>query len=424
MTLSLWLILISIFFLICLSGFFSGSETALTAVSRARIHSMEKAGNTRAALVSRLIDIQERLIGSLLLSNNLVNILASALATSLFISLFGDGGVIVATVVMTVLVVIFAEVLPKSWAISNTDRFALTVAPTVNLIVIVFGPVTKVVSWIVRRILHLVGIDLDEDSNPLSGHDELRGTVDVLNREGSVAKDDRDRVGGVLDLHQLDISDVMVHRTNMESLNADDRPEALVEQILASPHTRLPVWADENDNIIGIIHAKDMLRELAACKYRVTKFDIRKTMKPAWFVPESTTLQDQLNAFLRQQAHIALVVDEYGEVEGLVTLEDILEEIVGDIADEHDEVISGLEPQTDGSVIVDGVLPIRDLNRALDWSLPDDEATTVAGLVIHESQTIPEEKQTFTFHGKRFVVLEREKNRLLKLRIRSLSGVV
>ena len=227
--------------------------------------------------MSRLIDIQERLIGSLLLSNNLVNILASALATSLFISLFGDGGVIIATVVMTVLVVIFAEVLPKSWAISNTDRFALTVAPVVNVIVIVFGPVTKVVSWIVRRILRLVGIDLDENSNPLSGHDELRGTVDVLNREGSVAKDDRDRVGGVLDLHQLDLSDVMVHRTNMESLNADDRPEALVEQILASAHTRLPVWADENDNIIGIIHAKDMLRELAACKYRVTKFDIRKT---------------------------------------------------------------------------------------------------------------------------------------------------
>ncbi|MDD9911272.1 MAG: HlyC/CorC family transporter [Ahrensia sp.] len=422
MTLSIGLTIAAIFLLICMSGFFSGSETALTAVSRARIHSMEKAGNLRAALVSRLIEIQERLIGSLLLSNNLVNILASALATSLFISLFGDGGVAIATIVMTILVVIFAEVLPKSWAISNADRFALTVAPVVNVIVVVFGPVTKVVSWIVRRLLRSIGVDLDEASNPLSGHDELRGTVDVLNRDGSVLKDDRDRVGGVLDLHQLELSDVMVHRTAMTSVNADMRPEQVVEQILGAPYTRLPVWAEDTDNIIGIIHAKDMLRELAACKYRVTKFDIRKTMKPAWFVPESTTLQDQLNAFLRRQEHIALVVDEYGEVEGLVTLEDILEEIVGDIADEHDEEIMGLESQVDGSVIVDGQLPIRDLNRALDWDLPDDEATTVAGLVIHASQTIPEEKQTFTFYDKRFVVLERERNRILKLRIRALSG--
>lgn len=423
MTLSIWLIVLAIILLIFMSGFFSGSETALTAVSRARMHSLEKAGNARAAVVAHLIDIQEKLIGSLLLSNNLVNILASALATSVFISLFGDLGVIYATIGMTVLVVIFAEVLPKSWAITNTDRFALAVAPFVNVIVVVFGPITNVISWIVRRILRLVGVDLDENTSPLSGHEELRGTVDVLNRDGSVAKADRDRVGGVLDLHELELSDVMVHRTAMASVNADERPEVLVRQILNSPYTRLPVWKNDTDNIIGVIHAKDMLRALAEQKYSVRRFDILDTMAEAWFVPESTSLQEQLNAFLRRQAHIALVVDEYGEVEGLVTLEDILEEIVGDIADEHDEEISGLQTQVDGSFIVDGNLPIRDLNRALDWTLPDDEATTVAGLVIHESQTIPEEKQTFTFYGKRFVVLEREKNKLLKLRIRNLSEV-
>lgn len=422
MTLSIWLIIIAIVFLIGLSGFFSGSETALTAVSRARIHSLEKAGDKRAMLVSRLVDIKERLIGALLLSNNLVNILASALATSVFITLFGEFGVVPATIVMTILVVIFAEVLPKSWAISNPDRFALFVAPVVNVIVHVFGPITGVISLIVRRILRVFGVDLDEDSSPLSGHEELRGTVDVLNRDGAVAKDDRDRVGGVLDLHELELSDIMVHRTAMTSVDADDAPEDLVEQVLASPHTRIPVWENETDNIIGIIHAKDMLRALAAGKYNAKKFDIRKTMSEPWFVPESTSLQDQLNAFLRRQAHIALVVDEYGEVEGLVTLEDILEEIVGDIADEHDTEIKGLAAQTDGSVIVDGTLPIRDINRALDWNLPDDEATTVAGLVIHEAQMIPDEKQTFTFHGKRFVVMAREKNRVTQLRIRNLAG--
>ena len=419
---SIWLLVIAIVFLLALSAFFSGSETALTAVSRARIRTMEKAGDERAALVSYLISIQERLIGSLLLSNNLVNILASALATSLFINLFGDLGVVYATLGMTILVVIFAEVLPKSWAISDSEKFALTVAPFVAVIVKIFGPITNLVTILVRKVLGIFGIDLDEDSSPLSGHDELRGTVDVLNRDGAVAKDDRDRVGGVLDLHELELEDIMVHRTVMSSVNVDESPKELVAQILASPHTRMPVWQDETDNIIGVIHAKDMLRALAGKKYDVKKFDIRETMAEPWFVPESTTLQDQLNAFLRRQAHIALVVDEYGEVEGLVTLEDILEEIVGEIADEHDEEISGLAVQVDGSVIVEGTLPIRDLNRALDWELPDEEATTIAGLVIHEAQMIPDEKQTFTFHGKRFVVLDRKKNRITQLRIRNVNS--
>lgn len=423
MILSFWLIVVAIVCLLFLSAFFSGSETALTAVSRARIHSLERAGNSRAILVSSLIDKQEKLIGSLLLSNNLINILASALATSLFITLFGDVGVVYATLGMTVLVVIFAEVLPKSWAISNTESFALAVAPPVNIIVKVVGPVTSVVAYIVRKTLHLFGVDLDENTMPLTGHEELRGTVDVLNREGVVAKDDRDRVGGVLDLHELEIEDIMVHRTAMSCINADDRPEEIVAQILASQYTRLPVYQGANDNIIGVVHAKDMLRTLADDKFNIKKFDIHNTMAEPWFVPESTSVQDQLNAFLRRQAHIALVVDEYGEVEGLVTLEDILEEIVGEISDEHDEEISGLAMQMDGSVLVDGNLPIRDLNRALDWELPDEEATTIAGLVIHEAQMIPEEKQTFTFHGKRFVVVGREKNRITRLRIRNLAGV-
>ena len=423
MSLSLWLMVLAILFLICLSAFFSGSETALTAVSRARMHSLEKAGHQRAALVSKLIGIQEKLIGSLLLTNNLVNILASALATSFFIKVFGEIGVVYATIGMTILVVIFAEVMPKSWAISNAEKFALTVAPVVDVLVWLVGPATNVITSIVRWVLRRFGIDLNDDFSPLSGHDELRGTVNVLNRDGAVHKDDRDRVGGILDLHQLEIEDIMVHRTVMTSINADDKPHDIVEQVLSAQHTRLPVWENAGDNIIGVLHAKDMIRALSNSKYELKKFDIRETMAEPWFVPESTSLRDQLNAFLRRQAHIALVVDEYGEVEGLVTLEDILEEIVGDIADEHDEDISGMAIQVDGSVIVDGSLAIRDLNRALDWELPDIEATTVAGLVIHEAQMIPEEKQTFTFYGKRFVVITREKNRIAKLRIRNVSAV-
>ncbi|MCG6857136.1 MAG: HlyC/CorC family transporter [Salaquimonas sp.] len=419
MTSDYWILLSVIVALIVASGFFSGSETALTAVSRARMHLLEKNGDKRAAIVNALINRRDRLIGALLIGNNLVNILASVLATSAFLKLFGDTGLVIATIAMTVVIVIFAEITPKSWAISSADRFALAVAPLVGFVVAVLAPFANVTSFIVRGILRPFGIHFDATQSMLSAHEELRGAVEVLHREGSVVKDDRYRLGGILDLHELEVSDVMIHRTKMLSINCDDPAEAIVRQILDSPYTRIPVWKNEAENIVGIVHAKDVLRFVGSNE-DLTKFDVMKIAAKPWFVPETTTLQDQLNAFLRKKAHIALVVDEYGEVKGIVTLEDILEEIVGEIADEHDIEVSGVQTQADGSVIVDGSVPIRDLNRALDWELPDDEATTVAGLVIHEAQTIPEEKQAFTFYGKRFVVMHREKNRLTQLRIRNL----
>ncbi len=415
-----WLIFFAILLLIVLSGFFSGSETALTAASRARMHQYEKNGDTRAGIVMKLLERQDQLIGTLLIGNNIVNILASALATSLFLKLFGEAGVAVATLVMTLLVVIFAEVMPKSFALSYADKFAVSVAPVVRILVIVFSPFAVAVGWIVRRLLRRLGVDIDSGASLLTGHEELRGAVEVLHRDGSVVKDDRDRLGGILDLHELEISDVMIHRTNMETINLDDSPEQIVKQLLDSPFTRIPLWQGDSDNIVGVIHSKDVLRALATKKSDISQVDIKRIASKPWFVPETTTLKDQLDAFLREKAHFALVVDEYGEVEGLVTLEDILEEIVGDIADEHDEAVSGVEHQADGSWIVDGNVQLRDLNRALDWQLPDEEANTIAGLVIHAAQTIPEEKQAFTFFGKRFVILKREKNRITQLRIRNL----
>ncbi|GIL00400.1 MAG: membrane protein [Alphaproteobacteria bacterium] len=420
MTLEYWLLPAAILALIGFSAFFSGSETALTAASRARMHSLEKAGDRRAATVNALIAKRDRLIGALLIGNNLVNILASALATSIFLKLFGDSGIAVATIAMTVVVVIFAEVMPKSWALARPDGFALAVAPVVNVVVAAFAPFTSFTAFAVRSVLRLVGVHLDANQPILSGHEELRGAVELLHREGSVFRDDRYRLGGILDLHELEVSDVMIHRTKMLSINCDDPPEQIIRQILDSPYTRIPVWKDEAENIVGIVHAKDVLRFIGD-REDLSRFDVMKIAAKPWFVPETTTLQDQLNAFLRRKAHIALVVDEYGEVKGLVTLEDILEEIVGEIADEHDIEVTGVQPQADGSVIVDGSVPIRDINRALDWELPDDEATTIAGLVIHEAQMIPEEKQAFTFYGKRFVVMRREKNRITQLRIRNLQ---
>lgn len=418
MIISVWIICAIILALIVLSAIFSGSETALTAASRARMHSLESGGDSRAKIVNRLIERRDRLIGALLIGNNLVNILGSALATSLFLTLFGEAGVIYATLVMTVLLVVFAEILPKSWAIANPDRFALFMAPFIRTFLFVAGPVSSLANALVRRLLRLFGVNLEEGRSMLSAHEELRGTVEVLHREGSFIKDDRDRVGGVLDLHELEVSDVMIHRTSMRTVNADDPPEKIVREILRSPYTRIPVWRESTDNIVGVVHAKDLLRALNDGGNDSSRIDIGKVASKPWFVPDTTSLQVQLNAFLRRKAHIAVVVDEYGEVEGLVTLEDILEEIVGEIADEHDVDMQGVKQEADGSVVVDGSVPIRDLNRALDWNLPDDDVTTIAGLVIHETQSIPEEKQAFTFHNTRFVVMKREKNRIVKLRIR------
>ena len=249
--------------------------------------------------------------------------------------------------------------------------------------------------------------------------EEPRAAVADL-RQGGVSQADG-RLGTLADLQELEVSDVMVHRTNMRSVNADNPPEAVVREILQSPHTRMPLWKGSTENIVGVLHAKDLLRALNEVGNDFSRIDVMKIATKPWFVPDTTSLQDQLNAFLRRKAHFALVVDAYGEAEGLVTLEDIIEEIVGDIADEHDIDMQGVKQEADGSMVVDGSVPIRDLNRALGWSLPDNEATTIAGLVIHETQSIPEERQAFTFHGKRFVVMKRDKNRIARIRIRPVS---
>ncbi|MEM1288847.1 MAG: HlyC/CorC family transporter [Pseudomonadota bacterium] len=416
----IWLTALAIVFLLALSGFFSGSETALTAVSRPRMLSRSKSGDRRASIVAKLTEDRERLIGAMLLGNNLVNIFASALATTLFTTLFGDAGLLYTTVIMTALVLIFAEVMPKTVAISDTDRFARTVAYPVRACVAVFAPVTAGVQWIIRLMLRPFGIDMS-DTAVLSAHEEIRGQLDFLHQEGAVVKDDRDRLGGVLDLHDLEVSDVMIHRTKMQSIDIDRPREEIIDEILNSPYTRIPLWKDRSDNIIGVVHAKDVLRAMHAAG-GPSNVKISSVAQTPWFVPDTTTLQAQLNAFLKRKAHMALAVDEYGEVQGLITLEDILEEIVGDISDEFDLSAEGVRAMPDGSVVAEGSVPIRDLNRVMDWSLPDEDATTIAGLVIHEARLIPDRGQAFTFHGFRFNVLRRQGNRLTSLKVAPLKS--
>jgi Mg2+/Co2+ transporter CorB len=417
MTLGQGLIIGAIIVLLVFSAFFSGSETAITAASRARMHSLAKRGSWRAALVNRLIGKRERLIGALLLGNNMVTITASTLAAGLFLELFGHAGVAYATLVMTVLVVIFAEVLPKTYAINKPDRMSLAVAPSVNVVVNALAPLASAVQAVVRLLLRAMGAGAPEAAQEMAAHDELRGAIDLHHREGAVVKLTRDMLGGILDLRELTVSDIMVHRTKMETLDADSPPETIIEEALKSPYTRFPIWKDEPENIIGVLHSKNLLRAVREAQGDLSKINVVEIASEPWFVPDATSLKDQLSAFLKKKAHVALVVDEYGEVMGLVTLEDILEEIVGEISDELDVVISGIRPQPDGSVLVEGSVPIRDLNRFMDWSLPDEEATTIAGLVIHEAQIIPERGQAFTFYGFRFEVLRRQRNKITQLMI-------
>ncbi len=421
---ALILTVIAVVLLLTVSAFFSGSETALTAVSKARMHALEQEGNVKAAEVSRLLTRPERIIGTVLLGNNLVNILASALTTSLLIALFGEAGVAYATLLLTVVIVIFCEVLPKTYAIAYPDRFALAVAPVMRILIIVLSPATRLIEAIVQAFLVMTPGKEDDDANILAAHDEIRGTIELSSREGGVARDDVHRLGGVLDLKDLQVLDIMVHRTRMETINADDPPEKIVNDVLNSRYTRMPIWRDEPENIIGILHSKNLLAALGRARWDTSKIDAAEIASEPWFVPDTTSVNDQLNAFLRSKAQLALVVDEYGEVQGLITLEDILEEIVGQITDEHDPGDNSIRPQGDGTVNVDGGVPIRDLNREMDWNLPDDEATTVAGLVIHEAQTIPEPGQTFTFHGYRFEVLRKSRNKITALRIKPVPADV
>lgn len=416
MELTLLLSLIAIVGLLVLSALFSGSETALTASNQARIHHLLRKGNRRAHTVTRLMEAREQLIGAILLGNNLVNILASALATSILIGFFGDVGVAIATVVMTTLVLIFSEILPKTYALSNADRVALGVAPVIRVLVAFFSPITRALNLVVGATLRLFGAGAGSP-RVVTASEEIRSTIALRAQEGEVVKHDRDMLGSVLDLIDVRVDEVMVHRRNMFAVNADGATSSLVEQILSSPYTRVPVWRDDPDNIVGIVHAKDLLKALHVHRGPLDDLDVTPVVGEPWFVPETTSLRQQLNAFRRRRAHVALVVDEYGTLMGLVTLEDILEEIVGDIADEHDVPAPTVRALGDGSYIVEGGTTIRDLNRLFDWNLPDEEAATVAGLVIYDARVIPEAGQTFTFHDFRFEVLQRRRNQIVSLRV-------
>ena len=422
---SFWLTAIAVAVLLLLSAFFSGSETALTAASRGKLKAQADKGSRGAKAALNVTDDSERMIGALLLGNNVANILSASLVTAMLTDFVGDNGVAYATIVVTILVLVFGEVLPKTLAIINPEPFATRVAPVISVLIVVFSPVVTTVRALVRLILRPFGVHADPDSKILALREEIFGAITLGHSEGAVEKEDRDRLLGALDLADRTVDEIMRHRREMEMLDADLPPDEIIARVLASSHSRLPVYRGSDENILGVIHAKDLLREVARLERTgagIETLDLVKTAMKPYFIPVTTTLDEQMRQFLKRRTHFALVVDEYGTLQGLMTLEDILEEIVGEITDEFDVVDAthALKLADDGAYLVEGTMTIRDLNRATDWALPDDEANTVAGLVIHEAQTIPAVGQTFSFHGFRFEVMTRRENQLTRLKVRRL----
>ncbi|MGJ8654388.1 MAG: HlyC/CorC family transporter [Opitutaceae bacterium] len=408
--------------LIFISAFFSGSETGLTSVSRAKIHSLKMSGNRKAIIVSKLREDKERLIGAILLGNNVVNIAASAIGTALALEYFGPSGVVYATGIMTVLVLVFAEVLPKTYAVRHSEQVALAVAPLFVLIVKVLSPITMVVQVIVNRFIALFSFMPQEE---MSGVEVLRGAVDMYHQEGNVQTDDKDMLSGIFNLGETAIEEVMVHRSDIVMIDANDSIENIVSFVANSTLSRIPVWEGSRDHVVGVIHTKDLFKAAEKHKGNLQELDFKAHIREPWFVPETTRLKNQLKAFKEHRRHIAMVVDEFGSVSGLITLEDIIEEILGEIDDEHD-VPSRRQVRKcrDGSYDVDGDISIRDLNRELDLRISDEDATTLAGYVMAKIQRIPDAEEILEVDDLMFKILKKNLNQLERIKIRKTDEVL
>lgn len=403
--------------LLATSAFFSASETAITAASRAKIHQLVKDGDERAKLVQELQRDLGLTISALLLGGTLFNTLAVSFATTLLTNIVGQEGFVYASAIMTVLIIIYAEVAPKIISVQNPEAFLIKASRVLIFLFRMLMPLLNMINWAARFSLKIVGIHAGNFGHQHATVEELKGVIDLHKGPGDDTADERAMLKSILDLGSVQVGEIMTHRKNVSTLDIEDDPEKIVEQVLQSPYTRLPLWKDDPDNIVGVVNAKALLRAVKSHPEGLKNFDISSIAAKPWFVPESTDLLEQLKAFRERREHFAIVVDEYGALQGIVTLEDILEEIVGDIADEHDIAVKGVRPQADGSYIVDGNVTIRDLNRQFEWSLPDETASTIAGLVLYEVRRIPDIGQVFLMHGFRIEIIRRQRNQITLLKI-------
>ena len=407
----------AILFLLLLSAVLTAARTALGEASRTRLGELQKKGEARAERVLSCLEDEGRTIGAFAMWKGLTLMLAGGFSALLLAALPATADRLLAAVLLLIAFAFVSLAMPRALAAARPEGVAMACSPVIAAACATAG-ILAFLERAARRLLRLGG---EDEQDVQSVHEELRETIDLHIKEGTVVKNDRDMLSGILAMQDLEVSDIMVHRTKMTMIDGSEDPKEIVAKVLKSGHTRIPVWKESPDNIIGVLHAKNLFGALQKHTGDAAKIDLEDILLPPWFVPDTRAIPDQLNAFLKRKSHFAIVVDEYGEVQGLVTLEDIIEEIVGDIKDEHDAVASGVRPKPDGSYLVDGAVPIRDLNRAFDWTLPEEEANTLAGLVIHEARMIPEVGQNFVFHGFRFEILKKRRHQITALRMAPLK---
>ncbi|MEN8236203.1 MAG: HlyC/CorC family transporter [Pseudomonadota bacterium] len=411
-----------IFILLILSSFFSAAETAVIASSKARLYNLVKEGNRRAKIVVRLRRNMGRLVSSLLVGGTLVNITAATLTTGVLVRLFGDAGVAYATFLIGVLIVFYGEVMPKIYAINNPEKTAIRFSGLLRIVTAALAPLTHFIEWVARLTLQFFGAKVQTDERITASVEELKGLIELHEGPGKEMTHQRDMLRSILDLATVDVDEIMTHRKNVLTIDIQKGSEAIIAEMLQCPYTRVPLWRDDPDNIVGVLHAKALFRALQSVKGDAAKVNLYEVATKPWFIPETTSLLDQLQEFRKRREHFALVVDEYGALMGVVTLEDILEEIVGEIVDEHDIELPGVRVSQNGAIVVMGTVTIRDLNRQFDWNLPDEEAATIAGLVLHETRQIPKVGQKFVIHGFQVEILRRQRQQITLLRMTSQAG--
>ncbi|MEE2694727.1 MAG: CNNM domain-containing protein [Pseudomonadota bacterium] len=421
MEFSLSVLIGSILGLVFLSAFFSGSETSLTSASKPRIHTLARSGEKNAGLFEKIFKDKEQLICTILFANNLVNVLASAIATKILIEISNTEGILYATIIMTLMILIFGELIPKTIALSNADKIALKIAPVIRIIIIILYPLTKILNIIVSSILKIVGIDyktFSKEEIHEKNEEELRGAIDLHGKDSSTVEEKR-MLKSILDLDDITVGSIMISRKDIFSLSSEISYTELIAKLQSSPHSRIPIWDKNPENIVGVLNVRKLIEKNS---FDQKRFNVLSFCQKPWFIPESTKLDNQLMAFKKRKEHFSIVVDEYGEFLGIITLEDIIEEIVGDIYDELDALkvsknLNGIKSTSKNNYVVNGTVNIRDLNKELDIDLPVNNASTVAGLILYESRIIPKKGQTFSFFGLKFKILSKKNNQILVLKV-------
>ena len=401
--------------LLGLAALISATETAITATSPGLIQKLKSEGNKKAELLLGLLKIKEKVISTLLIGNSIANTLCTTIATGVFIETFGDDmGTLISSIVMSFTIIVFSEVIPKAIAVAKSEKVALMATPVLLVFLKILQPINIALGYITRGFCFIFRIDLKQK---VSAADEVRGVIEHHLSEGNVFKDDRDMLGGILDIRNLVIADIIIHRSSIVAINIDTPTDKIIKTVLSSNHTRIPFWEDDHDNIIGIMHVRDLLSNIYDTKSKYTEIDVRSLLSDTVFVPNNSLVTQQLQMFREGQTHLACVVDEYGDLQGIITLEDILEEIVGQIYDEHDTGKSKIKAKSENEFIIDGSLPIRDLNREFNWQIPESDATTLAGFIITKMERLPNQGEFLIEKNLKMIVKKKSENRIKTIQV-------